>query len=60
MAVAAIGRVLGLEALEMAIDRRRHLRLDDLGQGSPAKRTIPLAPIQPISSHGLHHLEGSR
>ena len=44
----------------MAIDRRRHLRLDDLGQGLPAKRTIALAPIQPICLHGLHHLEGSR
>ncbi len=60
IAVAAIGRVLGLEALQMAIDRRRHLGLDDLGQGSPAERTIAFAPIQPISLHGLHHLEGSR
>ena len=47
IAVAAIGGVLGLEALQMAIDRRRHLALDDLGQGLPAKRTIALAPIEP-------------
>jgi hypothetical protein len=60
IAVAAIGGVLGLEALQIAIDRRRHLGLDDLGQGLPAERTIALAPIQPISLHGLHHLEDNR
>ena len=60
IAVAAIGGVLGFEALQPAIDRRRHLRLDDLGQSLPAKRTIALAPIQPLSLHGLHHLESSR
>jgi hypothetical protein len=60
IAVAAIGAVLGLEALQMAIDRRRHLRLDDLSQGLPAKGTIAFAPIQPVRLHGLHHLEGSR
>ena len=55
-----MGGVLDLEALQMAIDRRRHLGLDDLGQGLAAKRMVPLAPIQPISLHGLHHFEGSR
>jgi hypothetical protein len=51
--VAPIGPVSGVEALEMAIDRRRHLGLDDLGQGSPAKRTIALAPIEPLSLLGF-------
>ncbi len=63
IAVAPIGGVPGLpglEAFQTAIDRRRHLALDDLGQGLPAKRTIALAPLQPIRSHGLHHLESSR
>ena len=48
IAVAAIGVVLRLEALKPAVDRRRHLRLDDLGQSLPAERTIALAPIQTL------------
>ena len=45
--------------LQPAIDRRRHLRLDDLRQGETAKRAIA-SPRSSLSLHGLHHLESSR
>jgi hypothetical protein len=55
IAVAAIGGVLGPDALQMAIDRCGHLALGDLGQGVPAKRRYPSPQFSP-SLHGVHHI----
>ena len=55
--VAPVRCVVGLELVEMAVDRHRHLILDDLGQGLAAERAIAFAPFQAVRLHRLHHLE---
>ena len=60
IAIAAIGNVVGLKLVEIAVDRRGHLIFDDLLQGLPAERTITLAPIQAIGLHCLHDLKCPR
>jgi hypothetical protein len=60
IAIAAIGSVVSLELVEIAVDRRRHLVFDDLLQGSPAEGTITLAPIQAARLHRLHDFKGHR
>lgn len=47
VAIAAIGRIIGFELVEMAIDRGRHLILDNRLQRLPAKPTISLAQSRP-------------
>jgi hypothetical protein len=56
-AVAAIGGVIGLELVEIAINRRRHLVFDNLLQGLPAERAITLALLQVVRLHRLHDLK---
>jgi len=60
VAIAAIGGGVGLELVEIAVDRRRHLTFDDLLQGLPAKGAITLAPIQAVRLHCLHDFKGHR
>jgi hypothetical protein len=57
IAIAAIGSVIGLELVEIAVDRRGHLVFDDLRQGLSAEGTITLAPIQAVRLHRLHDLK---
>lgn len=60
MAIAPVGRVLGVELVEIAIDRRGHLIFDDLGQGRPGQWAIILVPFQAVRLHCLHDLKGHR
>ena len=60
MAIAAVGRVLGLEPLGIAIDRQGHLVLDDLGYGRAGESAIVLAPLQAVRLYCLHDLKGHR
>ena len=46
MPIAPIRSVTGLELVEIAVDRHRHLVLDDLRQGLTAERAIAFAPLQ--------------
>jgi hypothetical protein len=48
-AVAAIGLVASLEALQPAVDRGRHLDLDDLSQSLAPERPIGLAQSSPCA-----------
>ncbi len=57
MPIAPIRSVTGLELVEIAVDRHRHLVLDDLRQGLTAERAIAFAPLQAFGLHRLHHLE---
>jgi hypothetical protein len=41
--IATIGSIVGLEPLEIAVHRRRHLIFDDFLQGLPTKGAITLA-----------------
>ena len=59
-AVAAVGGIIGVESLEMAIDRRRHPAFDDLLQSLPGEGAVALAPLQAVGLHRLHELEGHR
>ena len=60
IAIAPIGSVVGLDLVEMAIDRRGHLILDDLRQRLPTQRPITLAPFQAVRQHCLHDLKRHR
>ena len=60
IAITAIGRGIGLELLEIAVDRRHHLIFDDLLQGLPAERAITLTPLQAIRLHCLHDFKCHR
>jgi hypothetical protein len=60
VAVAAIGSVVSAELVEMAVDRSRHLLLDDLLQSLPAKRAVTLAPLQAVRLHRLHGFKRHR
>ena len=56
----AVGSVVGIELVEIAVDRRGHLTFDDLLQGLPAERTVTLAPLQALRLHRLHDFKGHR
>ena len=58
--IAAIGSVVGLEPVKIALDRRSHLTFDDLLQRLAAKGAITLAPIQTVRLHCLHDLKSHR
>jgi hypothetical protein len=60
IAIAAIGSVVGLEPVKIALDRRSHLTFDNLLQRLPAKGAITLAPIQAVSPHRLHDFKRHR
>ena len=45
VAITAVGSIVGLELLQMGLDRLGHLFLDDLGQCLPAERTIIFAQL---------------
>jgi hypothetical protein len=60
IAIAAIGSVVGLELVEIAVDSRGHLVFDDLRHGSPAEGTIALGPIQAVRLHRLHDFKRHR
>jgi hypothetical protein len=40
VAIATIGSVIGLQPVEIGVDRRRHLIFDDLLQRLPAEGTM--------------------
>ena len=60
VAIAAIGSVVGLELIEIAIYSRGHLTFDNLLQRLPAKGAITIAPIQAVRLHCLHDFKGHR
>jgi hypothetical protein len=60
VAIAAIGSVIRLGLVEIAVDRGRLLIFDDLRQGLPAKRAITLGSLQAVGLHCLHDFKGHR
>jgi hypothetical protein len=56
--IAAIGLILGVELVEVAIDRCRHLQFDDLGQRLAGERAIIIIPIHTVRLRRLHHFKG--
>jgi hypothetical protein len=60
MAVAPLRSILGIERLKMAIDRRRRLQLDDLGEGRPRGWAIVHIPFQALRLHRLQDLKRHR
>jgi hypothetical protein len=58
--IAAVASIVGIKLVEIAVDRRRHLILDDVLYGLPAKRAITLTPLQSIRLHCLHDFKCHR
>src|SRR5215471_586004 len=58
-AVAPVNLVEPGHAIEILIDRLRHLALQDGSDRLPAEPAIAFAPLQPICLHSLHELKCS-
>ena len=60
VAIAPVGGLLAVELIEIAVDRRRHLGLDQPRHRPTAKLTVAFAPLQSVGTHRLHELERHR